>query len=55
MLIDYKLYIHVTFDSSCPYTRIGSVDDPAGPAQALGRKGVRVVFSKKSDLAVKAL
>lgn len=34
------------FDSSYSYTRLGSVDDPAGLAQALGRRGVRVVFSK---------
>jgi predicted MFS family arabinose efflux permease len=34
-----------TFDSSYPYTRLGRVDDPAGLPQALGRRGVRVVFS----------
>ena len=35
-----------TFDSSYSYTRLGRVDDPAGLAQALGRRGVRVAFSK---------
>ena len=34
-----------TFRSSYSYTRLGHVDDPAGLAQALGRRGVRVVFS----------
>jgi hypothetical protein len=35
-----------TFDSSYSYTRLGSVDDAAGLAQALGRRDVRVMFSK---------
>lgn len=35
-----------TFDSSYSYTRLGRVDDPAALAQALGRRDVRVVFSK---------
>ena len=35
-----------TFDSSYSYTRLGRVDDPAGLPQALGQRGVRVVFSK---------
>jgi len=34
-----------TFDSPYAYTRLGRVDDPAGLAQALGQRGVRVVFS----------
>lgn len=34
-----------TFESSYSYTRLGRVDDPAGLPQALGRRGVRVVFS----------
>ena len=37
---------YLTFDSSYTYTHLGSVDDPAGLSQALGRRGVRVVFSK---------
>ena len=35
-----------TFDTSYSYTRLGHVDDPASLAQALGRRGIRVVFSK---------
>lgn len=34
------------FRSAYSYTRLGHVDDPAGLAEALGRRGVRVVFSK---------
>ena len=34
-----------TFDSSYAYTRLGRVDDPADLPGALGRRGVRVVFS----------
>ena len=37
---------YLTFDSSYSYTRLGRVDDPAGPAQALGRSNVRIAFSK---------
>ncbi len=37
---------YVTFDSAYAYTRLGRVDDPTGLAQALGPRGVRVVFSK---------
>nr|WP_244542197.1 cyclophilin-like fold protein [Azotobacter beijerinckii] len=37
---------YLTFDSSYSYTRLGRVDDPAGLAQALGRGGVRIAFSK---------
>lgn len=37
---------YLTFDSSYSYTRLGRVYDPAGLAEALGRRGVRVVFSK---------
>lgn len=36
---------YLTFDSAYPYTRLGSVDDVAGLAEALGRHDVRVVFS----------
>ena len=35
-----------TFDSSYAYTRLGRVDDVADLPRALGRRGVRVVFSK---------
>ena len=37
---------YLTFDSSYSYTRLGRVDDPDGLAQALGRRDVRIVFSK---------
>ena len=37
---------YLTFDSSYSYTRLGGVTDPTGLAQALGPRGVRVVFSR---------
>ena len=37
---------YLSFESSYAYTRLGRVDDPAGLAEALGRRGVRVVFTK---------
>ena len=37
---------YATFNSSYSYTGIGRVDDPADLPQALGRRGVRVVFSR---------
>jgi len=37
---------YATFNSSYSYTRLGRVGDPADLPQALGRRGVRVVFSK---------
>jgi len=37
---------YLTFDSAYSYTRLGRVDDPTGLTQALGPRGVRVVFSK---------
>ncbi|HKH91740.1 MAG TPA: cyclophilin-like fold protein [Gemmatimonadaceae bacterium] len=36
---------YATFNSSYSYTRLGRVDDPADLPEALGRRGVRVVFS----------
>lgn len=36
---------YLTGSTSYSYTRVGRVDDPAGLAQALGRRGVQVVFS----------
>ena len=35
-----------TFNSSYSYTRLGRIDGPTGLAQALGPRGIRVVFSK---------
>ncbi|MES2787013.1 MAG: cyclophilin-like fold protein [Pseudomonadota bacterium] len=35
-----------TFDSAFSYTRIGRVDDPAGLADALGPRNIRLAFSR---------
>ncbi|WP_372378072.1 cyclophilin-like fold protein [Vibrio natriegens] len=37
---------YMTFSSSYSYTRIGYVDDPDELSKALGRRSVRVMFSK---------
>ena len=37
---------YATFDSSYSYTRLGRVVDPADLPKALGRRSVRVVFSR---------
>ena len=41
---------YATFSSSYSYTRLGRVDDPTGLAEALGRSGARVVFSRNSGV-----
>lgn len=42
---DTLVVFYMTFNSSYSYTRLGRVDDPADLSQALGRDGIRVVFS----------
>ena len=44
---DTLVVFYLTFNSAYSYTRIGRLDDPAGLAQALDRRGVRVIFSKE--------
>lgn len=43
---DTLVVFYATFRSSYSYSRLGSVDDSAALPQALGQKGVRVVFSR---------
>jgi hypothetical protein len=39
---------YLTFQSSYSYTRLGRVDDPSDLPQALGPRGVRVLFQRTS-------
>ena len=43
---DTLVVFYSTLDSSYSYTRLGRVDDSSDLAQTLGRRGVRVLFSK---------
>jgi hypothetical protein len=43
---DTLVVFYLTFNSSYSYTRLGRVDYADGLSQALGPRGVRVVFSR---------
>jgi len=43
---DTLVVFYWTFNSSYSYTRLGRVEDPEGLADALGPRGIRVVFSR---------
>ena len=47
---DSLVVFYLTFQSSYSYTRLGRVDDPSDLPQALGPRGVRVLFSKDQFL-----
>ncbi len=51
---DTLVVFYLTFRSSYPYTRLGRVEDPAGLAQALGRRNVQVGFYANSEDRAKA-
>ena len=42
---DTLVVFYSTFHSSYSYTPLGRMDDPTGLSEALGRRGVRIVFS----------
>ncbi|KQP19416.1 hypothetical protein ASF43_28860 [Pseudorhodoferax sp. Leaf267] len=44
---DTLVVFYLTFDSAYSYTRLGSVDDPADLAQALGKGTARITFTKR--------
>ena len=43
---DTLVVFYLTFQSSYSYTSLGRVDDASDLPQTLGRRGVRVLFSK---------
>ena len=43
---DTLVIFYTNFVSTYAYTRLGRVDDPARLAQALGQRGVQVMFSQ---------
>lgn len=46
---------YLTFNSPYSYTRLGHVGDPAGLAQALGQRDVRIIFSRGQKPLMQAL